>query len=139
MRAIGWARRACAWTCAYRDDAKAVVRAHEKLAGAGATASPVSIIVSPSGECRRGRGADVAGTHQIGTVRMGANRNEGVVDRDLAASTPPTLCGEFRRFPTSGQANPTLSIVAFAARLAERLARERAGESENKEGTGHAQ
>jgi len=25
-------------------------------------------------------------------------------------------------FPTSGQANPTLSIVAFAARLAEKLA-----------------
>ena len=54
---------------------------------------------------------------------MGATRREGVVGGDLACFDAPNLyvLGS-AVFPTSGQANPTLSIVALAARLAETLA-----------------
>ena len=67
------------------------------------------------------------GTHQIGTARMGTSRREAVVDQDLRTFDVPNLfvLGS-ATFPTSGQANPTLSIVAFAVRLAERLALEAA-------------
>ncbi len=67
------------------------------------------------------------GTHQIGTARMGFSRSDAVVDADLRTFDVPNLfvLGS-ATFPTSGQANPTLSIVAFAVRLAERLALEAA-------------
>jgi hypothetical protein len=64
------------------------------------------------------------GTHQLGTTRMGENRVEGVVDRDLRAFDVANLyiVGS-SVFPTSGQANPTFTAIAFAIRLAEHLAR----------------
>jgi choline dehydrogenase-like flavoprotein len=58
---------------------------------------------------------------------MGFTRRDGVVDRDLRSFDCPNLfVSSSAVFPTSGQANPTLTIVALAARLADRLARERA-------------
>ncbi len=65
------------------------------------------------------------GTHQLGTARMGFTRRDGVVDGDLRCFDCPNLyvLGS-AVFPTSGQANPTLSIVAFAARLAATIAAE---------------
>lgn len=63
------------------------------------------------------------GTHQIGTTRMGATRHEGVVDANLRAFDCPGLYAlSASVLPTSGQANPTLSVVALAHRLAEHLA-----------------
>ncbi|HRY04842.1 MAG TPA: GMC family oxidoreductase, partial [Beijerinckiaceae bacterium] len=65
------------------------------------------------------------GTHQIGTARMGATRSEGVVDRDLRCFDAPNLfVASSAVFCTSSQANPTLSIIAFAVRLARYLAME---------------
>ena len=59
------------------------------------------------------------GTHQIGTVRMGANRNEGVVDRNLRTFDSANLfVASTAVLPTSGQANPTLTAIALAMRLA---------------------
>ena len=108
-----------------RADGEAIARAHQRLA----------LWLSASGfgrvEYRQSEAASAEaalalmshGSHQIGTARMGANRREGVVDGDLACFDAPNLyvLGS-AVFPTSGQANPTLSIVAFAARLAEKLA-----------------
>lgn len=63
------------------------------------------------------------GTHQIGTARMAGSAREGVVDADLRVFDVENLhVASSAVFPSSGQANPTLSIVALAARLAERLA-----------------
>ena len=63
------------------------------------------------------------GTHQIGTARMGFSRRDAVVDGDLRSFDCANLFVlSSAAFPTSGQANPTLSLVAFAVRLAERLA-----------------
>jgi len=108
-----------------RADGEAIARAHQRLA----------LWLSASGfgrvEYRQSEAASAEaalsimshGSHQIGTARMGANRREGVVDGDLACFDTPNLCVLGSAvFPTSGQANPTLSIVAFAARLADKLA-----------------
>jgi len=62
------------------------------------------------------------GTHQIGTTRMGANRREAVVDRNLKVFDLKNLyIASSSVFPTSGQANPTLTAMAFSVRLAEHL------------------
>ena len=59
------------------------------------------------------------GTHQIGTIRMGANRNDGVVDRNLRTFDSANLfVVSTAVLPTSGQANPTLTAIALAMRLA---------------------
>jgi choline dehydrogenase-like flavoprotein len=59
------------------------------------------------------------GTHQIGTIRMGASRTDAVVDRNLRCFDSPNLfVASTAVFPTSGQANPTLTAVALAMRLA---------------------
>ena len=60
------------------------------------------------------------GTHQIGTIRMGTNRNEGVVDRNLCSFDSANLfVVSTAVLPTSGQANPTLTAIALAMRLAD--------------------
>jgi hypothetical protein len=59
------------------------------------------------------------GTHQIGTIRMGSSPTDGVVDRNLRCFDSPNLfVASTAVFPTSGQANPTLTAIALAMRLA---------------------
>jgi choline dehydrogenase-like flavoprotein len=59
------------------------------------------------------------GTHQIGTIRMGSNRRDGVVDQNLCTFDCPNLSVVSTAvLPTSSQANPTLTAVALAMRLA---------------------
>lgn len=64
------------------------------------------------------------GDHQAGTTRMSARPEDGVVDQDLAVHGFGDLyIASSSTFVTSGQANPTLMIVAFALRLADHLHR----------------
>jgi choline dehydrogenase-like flavoprotein len=66
-----------------------------------------------------------SGFHQTGTTRMAATAAEGVVDPNLAVFGAENLfVASTSTFPTSSQANPTLTGVAFAIRLAEHLERE---------------
>lgn len=66
-----------------------------------------------------------AGYHQTGTTRLAANRDQGVVDRNLAVFDADNLyIASTSTFPTSSQANPTFMGAAFAVRLAEHLSRE---------------
>lgn len=63
------------------------------------------------------------GGHHIGTARMGTNPKHSVVDGDCRVHTVGNLyLAGSAVFPTSSQANPTLTIVALALRLADRLA-----------------
>jgi choline dehydrogenase-like flavoprotein len=63
------------------------------------------------------------GHHQIGTVRMGASPEQGVVDRDCRVFGAPNLyVASSAVFPSSSQANPTLTAILLGARLAEHLA-----------------
>jgi len=61
--------------------------------------------------------------HQIGTARMGATAQTGVVDADCRVfGLNNVFVAGSAVFPTSGHANPTLMIVALAIRLADHLA-----------------
>jgi choline dehydrogenase-like flavoprotein len=65
------------------------------------------------------------GYHQTGTTRMAARAKDGVVDPDCRVHGAPNLfVASSSVFPTSGQANPTLMLAAFSARLAEHLAQQ---------------
>ena len=62
------------------------------------------------------------GNHHIGTTRMHADPKQGVVDADCRVhGTENVFIAGSSVFPTSGYPNPTLTIVALALRLADRL------------------
>jgi choline dehydrogenase-like flavoprotein len=64
------------------------------------------------------------GGHHIGTARMGADPRTSVVDRDCRVHSVDNLfVAGSATFPTSSQANPTLTLVALSLRLGEHLAR----------------
>lgn len=63
-------------------------------------------------------------SHHLGTTRMSADPRLGVVDADCRVHGIANLfIAGSGVFPTAGHANPTLTIVALAVRLAEHLAR----------------
>ncbi|PZA12815.1 GMC family oxidoreductase [Rhodopseudomonas palustris] len=60
--------------------------------------------------------------HSMGTTRMSASARSGVVDEHCQVHGVRNLyVAGSSVFPTSGHANPTLMIVAFAVRLADRI------------------
>jgi choline dehydrogenase-like flavoprotein len=62
------------------------------------------------------------GGHHIGTARMGGDPADGVVDANCRVFGVDNLyVAGSAVFPTSGQANPTLTIVALALRLAQHI------------------
>jgi len=64
------------------------------------------------------------GYHQVGTTRMAKAASEGVVDDNLGVHGVTNLyVASSSVFVTSGQANSTFMIVAFALRLADHLHR----------------
>jgi len=61
-------------------------------------------------------------SHHMGTTRMSAQPADGVVDTNCAVHGVENLyLAGSSVFPSAGHANPTLSIVALALRLAEHL------------------
>jgi hypothetical protein len=67
-------------------------------------------------------GALATGDHHMGALRMSVSPDDGIVNPDSRVHTVDNLyiagCGVF---PTGGFANPTLTIVALALRLADHL------------------
>ena len=62
------------------------------------------------------------GYHHMGTTRMADDPKEGVVDRDCRVHGIANLyIAGSSVFPTGGYANPTLTIVALALRMADHL------------------
>ena len=62
------------------------------------------------------------GGHHMGTARMGTSPREGVVDGNCAVFELPNLfIASSAVFRTNSHANPTLTIVAMALRLADHL------------------
>lgn len=65
------------------------------------------------------------GGHHVGTARMGSDPRTSVVDANAAVHDVPNLfIASSAVFPTSSQANPTLTIVAQALRLVDHLRKE---------------
>jgi choline dehydrogenase-like flavoprotein len=74
------------------------------------------------------------GGHHVGTTRMGIDPNTSVVDANCAVHGVSNLyIASSSVFPTSSQANPTLTIVALALRLAKHLETQIDNSSEPKE------
>jgi choline dehydrogenase-like flavoprotein len=66
----------------------------------------------------------VGGYHHIGTTRMAASPKKGVVDADCRVHGLGNLyVAGSSVFPTSGWANPTLTILALSLRLGDHLVR----------------
>jgi choline dehydrogenase-like flavoprotein len=64
------------------------------------------------------------GGHHIGTTKMGVDPESSVVDANCKVHHVDNLyIASSAVFPTSGQANPTLTIVALSLRLADHLAK----------------
>lgn len=64
----------------------------------------------------------IGGYHHMGTTRMGSDASVGVVDADCRVFTTTNLfVAGSSVFTTGGAANPTLTIVALALRLADHL------------------
>ena len=60
--------------------------------------------------------------HLVGGCRMGADEKSGVVDADCRAfAVPNLLVVDGSVLPTQGSANPALTIMALASRLAARM------------------
>lgn len=86
----------------------------EILEAAGASSVQKVYIDRVTGNC----------SHQHGTVRMGDDPSSSVLDRWCAAHEVPNLyCVDGGAFPTATGANPTLTIMANAWRVAERIMR----------------
>lgn len=66
----------------------------------------------------------VDGFHQLGTLRMSTDSSNGVTDHlGRLFGTQNVFVASSAVFPTSGQANPTLALVALAVRQAEHLSK----------------
>jgi choline dehydrogenase-like flavoprotein len=90
----------------------------EELARAG-----IGRLVVPPDDDRPGLGLGGGTAHYMGTTRMHADPCRGVVDPDGRVHSLPNLyLTGSSVFPTSGYANPTLTIVALAHRLGRHLA-----------------
>jgi choline dehydrogenase-like flavoprotein len=64
------------------------------------------------------------GIHQVGTTRISKGPDNGVVNYDLRLwSCDNVYVCSSSTFPTSGQANPTFLLAAFAARLADHISK----------------
>jgi choline dehydrogenase-like flavoprotein len=106
-------------------DVESVIRAHEALdawlraCGCG----HLEYTCAPAARPAAIRSGAKDGVHQAGTTRMSATPAAGVVDGALAVwGTDNLFVCSSSVFPTSGQANPTFLLGAFAARLAHHLA-----------------
>ena len=107
-----------------RRDAESVVKAHE-LFDAHLRINRIGYLEYwyPEGErveAVLGQACD--GFHQIGTARMATSSKDGVTDKfgRVFGISNLYVCSS-AIFPTSSQANPTLTLIAFALRQVEHL------------------
>jgi choline dehydrogenase-like flavoprotein len=103
------------------EDARTGRRLVELLAAELGRAGIGRVEVDPRGKPYADTRVEI-GCHPMGTARMSADPTDGVVDPHLRTHDLANLyvCSS-AVFPTSGHANPTLTIVALAHRLAARL------------------
>jgi choline dehydrogenase-like flavoprotein len=102
-------------------DRRSVERTVALLGEALGSAGSGRVFSRPSSDLRFVDGVG-GGYHHMGTTRMGADPRTSVVDRNCRAHAVDNLyVAGSSVFPTSGYANPTLTIVALALRLADHL------------------
>lgn len=102
-------------------DIESLQRAHDTLATALMVSGAGRLTFDPQSlELKAKTG--IVGGHHLGTTRMSADPRDGVVDADCRVHGVDNLfIASGSVFPTSGQANPTLTILALALRLSDHL------------------
>jgi choline dehydrogenase-like flavoprotein len=118
---LGMPRAALDWRIAPEDD----VRLHRAmvLLGKELGASGIARAWIP-GDTARFVWRPSPGGHHLGTTRMGTDPLTSVVDSECRSHQVENLyIAGSSVFPTGGEANPTLTIVALAHRLADTLKR----------------
>lgn len=115
------ARIALEWS---QQDIESVIRAHEVLDTALQKNGIGRLIYryTPAELKQTIQEQAVDGFHQIGTLRMAADSSTGVTDPfGRIYGTSNCYVASSATFPTSGQANPTLALVALAIRQAQHI------------------
>jgi GMC oxidoreductase/FAD binding domain len=103
-------------------DIDSVVRTYELLAQALEKTGTGKLDFTPEAMPDLIRKDMGVGSHHIGTTRMADNPSQGVVDANCKLHSLHNLyIASSSVFPTSSFANPTLTIVAIAIRLADHL------------------
>lgn len=99
-----------------------MLRTYDALAAEFATEGSGLIELSPQEREALTDHCGAQGGHFIGTARMSSSPEEGVVDENLEVwDTRNLYVAGSAVFPTSGFANPTLTLVALSLRLADHL------------------
>ena len=119
--ALGMPRARLAWRLG-DGDLRTLRRGHELLAREVGRAGLGRVFLPPE-DPDRGWTHDIfSGNHHMGTTRMHADPRRGVVDPEGRVHGMVNLwIAGSSVFPCAGYANPTLTIVALALRLAARL------------------
>lgn len=110
------------------EDADLVVQAHRRLKQDLETSGHgISILdFDPHELAENVRKSAYDGYHQIGTTRMATTPENGLVDGNCKVFGLTNLyVASASVFPTSGQPNPTLTVVALAQRLAAHISEAR--------------
>jgi choline dehydrogenase-like flavoprotein len=101
------------------EEIRAAVRLQEELGRRLQSAGIGTLDTAPSGLTEV---TFTDASHHIGTTRMSSSERKGVVDANCRVhGTRNLYAAGSSVFPTSGSANPTLTIVALAIRLADHL------------------
>jgi len=104
------------------DDRRGLQRLRAALRAAVRERNLGTLVDHPSEDETGWPASMMGGKHHIGTTRMHADPKQGVVDPDCRVHELANLyVAGSSVFPTSGYANPTLTIVALALRLADHL------------------
>jgi len=103
-------------------DVQSVVRSCELISMAFERCGVGRMLFRPELMADYIRSSCSVGSHHIGTTRMASSPSRGVVDENCRVHGINNLyIASSSVFPTSGVANPTLTIVALAIRLADHL------------------
>ncbi|MFK7989400.1 MAG: GMC oxidoreductase, partial [Sandaracinaceae bacterium] len=117
--ALGVPRARLTWNVS-DDDRRNLLRSVQRLGAALGAAGAGRLFIEQEGEGIAGR-VRPAG-HHMGTTRYGRDATDGVVDEDGRCFEVPNLyIAGSSVFRTGGRANPTLTLVALAERLADHL------------------
>jgi len=104
------------------EDAQAAERGFLLLQDVLREHSDCRLEIDPAGLLPAMRRSVPLGGHHMGTARMASSAHDGVVDVNCALFELPNLfVASAAVFRTNSHANPTLTIVALALRLAEHL------------------
>jgi choline dehydrogenase-like flavoprotein len=120
--AAGLRRIAIDWRIEEEDSVR-VLEGIRTIQAALAGSGTVQIALSPEAVERWTANRIPVGGHHIGTARMGATPQSGVCDANCELfGTRGLFIAGAAAFPTSGFANPTLTLLALTLRLADHLA-----------------